>query len=154
MVVNLRPNLGPFYFCTLDKMKKQLLFFPALACLLFAFLGLGAVHSRQDALEAVLAALKTGNATNLALRFEETVELTLPDQSGATTRAQGQTQLARFFTQHPVTNFELKHKGKSPAGSYAIGTLKTQETDYRVNVFLRGKGGKELVRELRIQTMD
>ncbi|MEY3324909.1 MAG: hypothetical protein RLZ11_1223, partial [Bacteroidota bacterium] len=25
---------------------------------------------------------------------------------------------------------------------------------FRVNIFLRGKGGKELVRELRIQTMD
>lgn len=78
-------------------MKKQFLLFPTLGVLFFAFLGLGATHSRQDALEAVLAALKTGNASNLALRFEETVELTLPDQTGATSRAQGQTQLARFL---------------------------------------------------------
>ena len=62
-------------------MKKNLLLFPTLGVLLFAFLGLGAVSSRQDALEAVLAALKSGNANNLALRFEETVELTLPDNS-------------------------------------------------------------------------
>ncbi|MBM3413351.1 MAG: DUF4783 domain-containing protein [Bacteroidetes bacterium] len=135
-------------------MKKQLLFFPALGLILFAFLGLGAMHNRQDALEAVLTALKTGNATKLALRFEETIVLTLPEQTGTATRLQGQNQLASFFSQHPVSAFELKHKGKSPAGSYAIGTLKTQQTDYRVNIFLRGKGGKELIRELRIQTMD
>lgn len=135
-------------------MKKQFLFFPTLACLLFAFIGLGATHYRQDALEAVLAALKTGNATNLALRFEENIELTLPDQTGTTSRSQGQVRLAQFFDKYPVTTFELKHKGKSPGGSYAMGTLKTQQADYRVNVFLRGKGGKELVRELRIQTMD
>ncbi|MBM3412952.1 MAG: DUF4783 domain-containing protein [Bacteroidetes bacterium] len=135
-------------------MKKQLLFFPLLGLVLFAFLGLGATHNRQDALEAVLIALKTGNAANLAVRFEETIVLTLPEQTGTTTRVQGQNQLASFFSQHPVVAFELKHKGKSPAGSYAIGTLKTQQTDYRVNIFLRGKGGKELIRELRIQTMD
>jgi hypothetical protein len=154
VVVNLRPKFGPFIFCTLDKMKKQLLLFPILGVLFFAFVGLGATHSRQDALEAVLSALKTGNASNLALRFEETVELTLPDQTGTTSRSQGQVQLAHFFDKYPVTTFELKHKGKSPGGSYAMGTLKTQQADYRVNVFLRGKGGKELVRELRIQTMD
>ena len=109
---------------------------------------------RQDGLEAVLSALKTGNATALATRFEDNVELTLPDQSGVVSKVQAQTQVARFFAANPVKGFELKHKGSSPGGSYAIGTLKTQNADYRVNVFLRGKGGKELLRELRIQTMD
>ena len=83
-------------------MKKNLLLFPTLGVLLFAFLGLGAISSRQDALEAVLAALKTGNANNLALRFEETVELTLPDQTGATSRSQGQAQLTRFLHSIPL----------------------------------------------------
>lgn len=109
---------------------------------------------RQEGLEAVLTALKTGNATVLVQQVEENLELTLPDQSNLLSKAQAQAQLIKFFASNTVKNFELKHKGNSPGGSYAIGTLKTQNGDYRVNVFLRGKGSKELLRELRIQTMD
>ena len=109
---------------------------------------------KQDGLEAVLSALKAGNAAALIQRSEDNLELILPDQSGVVTKAQAQTQIAKFFAANAVKGFELKHKGNSPGGSYAIGTLKTQNGDYRVNVFLRGKGSKELLRELRIQTMD
>lgn len=109
---------------------------------------------RQDGLEAVLSALKTGNAAAIGARMEENVELTLPDQSGVFAKAQAQLQLAKFFTANAAKGFELKHKGGAPGAAYAIGTLKTQQGDFRVNVFLRGKGAKELVRELRIQNMD
>lgn len=109
---------------------------------------------RQDGLEAVLTALKTGNAAAIGARMEDNIELTLPDQSGVVTKAQAQLQLAKFFNTSTVKGFELKHKGGALGAAYAIGTLKTQQGDFRVNVFLRGKGAKELVRELRIQNMD
>ena len=109
---------------------------------------------RQDGLEAVLNALKTGNATAIGARMEDNIELTLPDQSGALPKGQAQAQLAKFFNANIAKGFELKHKGGAPGAAYAIGTLKTQQGDFRVNVFLRGKGTKELVRELRIQNMD
>lgn len=109
---------------------------------------------RQDGLEAVLNALKTGNTTAIAARMEDKIELTLPDQAGVVTKAQALTQLAKFFTTNTAKGFELKHKGGAPGATYAIGTLKTQQGDFRVNIFLRGKGSKELLRELRIQNMD
>ena len=153
-MVNLRSIFGAFIFCNLVGMKNYRLFFWMLPLALLAVIQLAAAGRRQDALEAVLAALKTGNAPNLVLRFEETVELTLPDLTGVSSKSQSQSQLTKFFAANPVAAFELKHKGNSPSGSYAIGTLKTANMNFRVNVFLRGKGGKELVRELRIQTMD
>lgn len=109
---------------------------------------------RQDGLEAVLNAFKTGNAAAIGARMEDNVELTLPDQSAVLPKAQAQLQLAKFFNANTAKGFELKHKGGAPGAAYAIGTLKTQQGDFRVNVFLRGKGAKELVRELRIQNMD
>lgn len=135
-------------------MKNYRLILWMLPLLFLSAIRLTATVNRQDALEAVLSALKTGNVSNLVLRFEETVELALPDQSGSSSKSQCQAQLSKFFAANPVLTFELQHKGKSPTGSYAIGTLKTEQASFRVNVFLRGKGGKELVRELRIQTMD
>jgi hypothetical protein len=109
---------------------------------------------RQDGLEAVLSAMKTGNATALAVRLQDNIKLTLPDQTGTLPKSQAQTQLAKFFSANSVKGFELKHKGGAPGAAYAIGTLQTQQGDFRVNVFLTGKGSKELVRELRIQNMD
>jgi hypothetical protein len=135
-------------------MKNYRLILWMLPLLMLSAIHLTAAVNRQDALEAVLSALKKGNAADLVLRFEETVELTLPDQSGSNAKPQCLAQLSKFFAANPVSTFELKHKGKSPSGSYAMGTLKTEKANFRVNIFLRGKGGKELVRELRIQTMD
>ena len=109
---------------------------------------------RQDGLEAVLNALKNGNAAAIGARMEDQIELTLPDQSGVVTKAQALSQLTKFFNANTAKGFELKHKGGTPGATYAIGTLQTQQGDFRVNIFLRGKGNKELLRELRIQNMD
>jgi Domain of unknown function (DUF4783) len=120
--------------------------------LLFSLANLSFV--RQDGLEAVLNALKSGNVAAMGARMEDKIELTLPDQSGVVTKAQALSQLNKFFSANTAKGFELKHKGGAPGATYAIGTLKTQQDDFRVNIFLRGKGNKEMLRELRIQNMD
>lgn len=120
--------------------------------LLFSMVNISFV--RQDGLEAVLNALKSGNVAAMGPRMEDQIELTLPDQSGVVNKAQALSQLTKFFSANTAKGFELKHKGGAPGATYAIGTLKTQQGDFRVNIFLRGKGNKELLRELRIQNMD
>lgn len=122
--------------------------------LLPAFFALSIAATRQDAIEAVIGALKNGNAAQLAGRFEKELMLTLPDQSLQVSKAQAQTAIAKFFTAYPVTGFELKHRGNAPGGAFAIGTLLTEKGQFRVNIFMSPAGPKEGVRELRIQTMD
>ncbi|MFM8710729.1 MAG: DUF4783 domain-containing protein [Sphingomonadales bacterium] len=114
----------------------------------------GMAATRQDALDSVLGALKSGNATQLAGRFEKELTLTLPDQSSSLNKAQAQAAITKFFSNYPVTGFELKHRGNAPGGAFAIGTLLTEKGQFRVNVFMSPGGPKEGVRELRIQTMD
>jgi hypothetical protein len=108
----------------------------------------------QDTLESVIGALKNGNASQLAARFEKELTLTLPDQSSQLSKAQAQAAITKFFSNHPVTGFELKHRGNAPGGAFAIGTLLTEKGQFRVNVFMSPGGPKGGVRELRIQTMD
>ena len=108
----------------------------------------------QDTLESVIGALKNGNANQLAARFEKELTLTLPDQSSQLNKAQAQAAITKFFSNYPVTGFELKHRGNAPGGAFAIGTLLTEKGQFRVNVFMSPRGPKEGVRELRIQTMD
>ena len=42
----------------------------------------------QDGIDEVIGALKSGNATELAKYFDDTVELTLPDKSDSYSKAQ------------------------------------------------------------------
>jgi hypothetical protein len=135
-------------------MRATLTYRMPLLWLVLIFLMANFSFVRQDGLEAVLNALKTGNVTAMGARMEDQIELTLPDQSGMVTKTQAISQLNKFFTANTAKGFELKHKGGAPGATYAIGTLKTQQGDFRVNIFLRGKGNKELLRELRIQNMD
>jgi hypothetical protein len=108
----------------------------------------------QDTLESVIAAIKTGNASQLASRFEQKLTLTLPDQSSQLSKSQAQTAITKFFVANPVTGFELKHRGNAPGGVFAMGTLLTEKGQFRVNIFMSATGSKGGVRELRIQTID
>ena len=110
--------------------------------------------TRQDTLESVIGAIKSGNAVQLAGKFEQKLTLTLPDQSSQLSKVQAQSAISKFFAAHPVTGFELKHRGNAPGGAFAMGTLLTEKGQFRVNIFMSAAGPKEGVRELRIQTMD
>ena len=132
-------------------MKIQTL---SLGLLLPALFLLTVAATRQDALDTVLGALKNGNATQLSARFEQQLTLTLPDQSTQVSKAQAQAAVTTFFAACRVTGFELKHRGHAPGGAFAMGTLMTEQGQFRVNVFMAPGGPKQGVRELRIQTMD
>lgn len=108
----------------------------------------------QQGIDEVLSALRSGNATELARHFDDNVELTLPEKSDSYSKAQAQVIVKDFFSNNGVKGFELKHKGSSPSGNFAIGTLQTSAGNFRTNVFMRNKNGKELVKEIRFQSID
>jgi len=106
-------------------------------------------------IDDVINALRSGNAADLARNFDDNVELSLPDKSDNYSRAQAQTILRDFFTNNGVKGFELKHKGDSPGGGhFCIGTLQTNAGSFRTNVFMKIKNGKEVVKEIRFQSIE
>ena len=108
----------------------------------------------QDGIDEVINALKSGNASELAKYFDDTVELTLPDKSDSYSKAQAQLIVKDFFSNNGVRGFELKHKGTSPGGYFAIGTLQTNSGNFRTNIFMKSKSGKDVVKEIRFQSID
>ncbi len=108
----------------------------------------------QEGIDEVVNALRSGNAAELAKHFDDTVELTLPDKSDSYSKAQAQLIVKDFFSNNGVKGFELKHKGTSPGGNFAIGTLQTNAGNFRTNIFMRTRNGKELVKEIRFQSID
>jgi hypothetical protein len=131
-------------------MKKYLTTF-----LLTSFLFLTAFTIQSGGIDNVISALRSGNANQLSGNFDDTIELTLPDKSDNFSKAQAQVIVRDFFGNSGVKGFEVKHKGDSPGGGhFCIGTLQTSTGNFRTNVFMKIKGGKEVVKEIRFQAID
>lgn len=109
---------------------------------------------QQNSIEEVIGALRSGNAAELSKYFDDNVEVTLPVKSDSYSKAQAQVILKDFFSNNDVKGFELKHKGDSPGGHYCIGTLQTKSGNFRAHIFMKSKGDKELVKELRFQPLE
>ena len=105
-------------------------------------------------IDGVIGALRTGNASGLARYFDDNVELSLPVKSDSYSKAQAQVILKDFFANNGVKTFELKHKGESPGGNYCIGTLQTKSGNFRAHVFMKTKGNKEVLKEIRFQSIE
>ncbi|MGJ7031762.1 DUF4783 domain-containing protein [Niabella hirudinis] len=122
---------------------------------LFAFavsLLAGSVHAQS--VDGVITSLKTGNAAQLVANVGENMQLTIADKTSTYNKSQAEQALKDFFGKVTVKGFELKHKGSSPNGNYAIGTLQTAGGNYRVNIFMRKEKGGEVIKELRFQLIE
>jgi hypothetical protein len=105
-------------------------------------------------IDEVIGALRSGDADGMSKYFDDNIELTLPVKSDSYSKAQAQVILKDFFGNNGVKGFELKHKGDSPGGHYCIGTLQTKSGNFRAHVFMKTKGDKDVVKELRFQSIE
>ncbi len=113
-----------------------------------------ALSLHAQGIDGVVNGLKKGNAAQVTENAGDSFSLTLLDKSGNYKNAQAQQLLKDFFGKNTVKAFDLKHKGNSPNGQYAIGTLATTGGSYRVNIFMKKDNRKEVIKELRIQLIE
>ena len=123
-------------------MKKTLLFLSAFSIAIFAF--------AQSGIDDVISAMKSGNASGVTKYFDSYVDITMPDKSSNYSKSQGELILKDFFSNTGVKNFDVKHKGNNDNGDYCIGTLQTKNGSYRTTVYMRMKGGKQVIQDIRI----
>jgi hypothetical protein len=135
-------------------MKIKIIMKKIFTSLLVAGLIVLSSFSQSDNIDGVIGALRSGNAAELAKYFDDNVELTLPVKSDSYSKAQAQVIIKDFFSNNGVKTFELKHKGDSPGGHYCIGTLQTKSGNFRAHVFMKTKGNKEVLKEIRFQPIE
>lgn len=127
------------------------------ALLLALLVGLGMsvssfTSTRPAETDSVLVALKAGDANMLSRFFDNRIDISLPERSDNYSRSQAEMILKNFFTTNGgVTNFELKHKGENNGANYLIGRLMTHNGRYRTTLFMKQKGEKQLLQEVRFQ---
>ncbi len=107
----------------------------------------------QGGIDDVISAMKSGNATGVTKYFDNYVDITMPDKSSNYSKSQGELIIRDFFSNSGVRTFEVKHKGNNDNGDYCIGTLETKNGNYRATVYMRLKGNKQVIQDIRIQQL-
>lgn len=102
-------------------------------------------------IEEVVSALKNGNATQISMYFDNTVDITLPEKSNSYSKSQAEVILRDFFNNNPVKSFQVIHKGDNGGSQYCIGKLITKNNTYRTTIFMKQKGDKQFLQELRFE---
>ena len=99
----------------------------------------------------IVKAIKSGNSAEVSKYFDNTVEITLPEKSNSYSKSQAELVLHDFFTTNGVKDFEVLHKSDHPGSQYCIGNLQTNNGTFRTTIFMKQKGDKQLVQELRFE---
>ncbi|HEY4109914.1 DUF4783 domain-containing protein [Puia sp.] len=103
-------------------------------------------------LDEITAAIKVGNAGELSRYLDNRVDISLPEKSDSYSRIQAEMIIRDFFSTNGVQNFTVKHRAPNGGGSeFCVGVLQTHNGDYRTTLFLKQKGDKQLLQELRFQ---
>jgi Domain of unknown function (DUF4783) len=126
-------------------MKKSLLLLTVFLTTLTSF--------AQGGIDDVISSMKSGNAAGITKYFDNYLDITMPDKSSNYSRSQGEVIIKDFFSSNGVKNFDVKHKGNNDNGEYCIGTLQTKNGNYRATVYMRLKGNKQVIQDIRIQQL-
>jgi len=99
----------------------------------------------------IINAMKNGNASELSKYFDNTIEITFPDKSNAYSKSQAEMVVKDFFNNNSVKNFEVIQQGDNDGTLFFIGTLATTNGEYRTTFFVKQKGEKPLLQEIRFE---
>ena len=99
----------------------------------------------------IINAIKTGNASGISKFFDNTVEITFPGKSNSYSKSQAELVLRDFFSKNPAKSFQIIHKSENEDSQYCIGNLETTTGTFRTTIYLKQKGEKQVVQELRFE---
>jgi Domain of unknown function (DUF4783) len=122
--------------------------------LMFVFLAASSLFWNADEnLDAINKAIKTGDATALSQYFDKDIELTILSNVDILSKQEAANQVAAFFKKNTPSNYAQLHQGvsKGQQGQYSIGNLTTSSGKFRVYIYMKVEGNKQLIQELRFE---
>ncbi|MDO6434067.1 DUF4783 domain-containing protein [Flavitalea sp. BT771] len=110
------------------------------------------VSFRTDySIEDIATAMRSGNINQLSRYLDTRVDIALPEKSDTYSKSQAEMIIRDFFKTNVVRNFLVKHKGENSGLEFCIGVLQTRNGDYRTTLFIKQKGDRLLLQDLRFQ---
>jgi len=118
----------------------------------FVFCFCGGLFAQDSTKEAIDSALQKGNSVEIASHFLPSVDLTVENSENVYSKDQAEMILKKFFEDHKPKSFTLKHEGKSKIDDfYYIGSLVTENGNYRLTYFLKKSGDNFMIKQMRIE---
>ena len=117
-------------------------------------LTLAIVVSGQDR-SAIIQAIGSGNADNVARHMDSNVELCFDESVQFLSKDRAKATLSSFFSKNPPASFRSLHKGNSKGkdSQYDIGVYRsTNGKEFRVYIFAKDVGSASLIQELRFDS--
>lgn len=105
-------------------------------------------------IDEVAVAMRSGNISQLSGYLDSRVDISLPDKSDTYSKSQAEMIIRDFFMTNKVQNFQVKHKGENGGSEFCIGILKTSTGDFRTTLFMKLKGDRQMLQELRFQPVE
>src|SRR5258708_20851318 len=102
-------------------------------------------------IDDIAGAMRSGNVGQLSRYLDTRVDISLPEKSDTYSKSQAEMIIRDFFTTNVVQNFLVKHKGENGGSEFCVGVLQTRNGDYRTTLFIKQKGEKQLLQEIRFQ---
>ena len=102
-------------------------------------------------IDDIALAMRSGNINQLSRYLDTRVDIVLPEKSDTYSKSQAEMIIRDFFNTNVVRNFLVRHKGENSGLEFCIGVLQTRNGDYRTTLFIKQKGDRLLLQELRFQ---
>lgn len=96
-------------------------------------------------------AIRRGNANKMSLFFHQSLEMTILEKDYMASKNQATRIMENFFKNNPPTSFTISFEGTKEKSKYAIGSLKTNEANFRVNMFFLNRQDDRLIYYLSIE---
>lgn len=105
--------------------------------------------AQADIFAPMKAAIKGGDAKELAKHFNQSVDINLEGNVNAYSKTQAEFVLRDFFKKHPVTDFTVVHTGSSKGGLlFAIGNYLSGQEKYSVLMRVKQVADTNLIHEI------
>jgi hypothetical protein len=105
-------------------------------------------------LDAVATAFRSGNVNKLSPYLDIRVDISLPEKSDTYSKSQAEMVIRDFFNTHGVRNFKIVRQGQNNDYIFCTGLLQTFSGDYRTTLFFKQKGEKQLLQDIRFQSVE
>jgi len=105
----------------------------------------------EYSIDDITGAMHSGNIGKLSRYLDSRVDISLPEKSDTYSKSQAEMIIRDFFNTNVVRNFLIKNRGENGGSEFCIGLLQTRNGDYRTTLFIKQKGDRLLLQELRFQ---
>ena len=108
-------------------------------------------QQKQELPKGLVTAFQQGNSISLANFFSDRIELKIQDKEAIYSKSQAKQIMTKFFEKYKPKSLRKKHIGGKANSPYFIGTLLTNNGNFRTTFLLKESGDKVTIHRLSIE---